>query len=121
MRIAQEEIFGPVNVLIEWEDEAELLRQVNDNIFGLAGGLWTKDLARAHRIARAMETGTVWINRYANIKMGEPLGGYKQSGFGRDNSFETVLDYTVQKSVVVNLIEGPIGMFNGAAGGSGGH
>ena len=113
MRIAQEEIFGPVNVLIDWEDEGEMLAQVNDTIYGLAGGIWTRDLARAHRLARAMNTGTVWINRYANIKMGEPLGGYKQSGFGRDNCLETVHDYMVLKSVVINLAEGPIGMFSG--------
>ena len=114
MRIAQEEIFGPVNVIIDWDDEAELLHSVNDNDYGLGGGLWTRDLARAHRISRAMETGTVWINRYFNIRSGQPLGGYKHSGFGRDNCLDTVYDYTVQKSVVVNLAEGAIGMFNGS-------
>ena len=121
MRIAQEEIFGPVMVVIDWDDEAEMLRQVNDNIFGLGGGVWTKDLARAHRISRAMETGIVWINRYFNIKPGQPLGGYKQSGFGKDNSLESVLAYTVQKSVVINLAEGPIGMFSGISAGPAPH
>ena len=114
MRIAREEIFGPVNVVIDWDDEGELLHGVNDNEYGLGGGLWTRDLAQAHRISRAMQTGTVWINRYFNIRSGQPLGGYKQSGFGRDNSLDTVFDYTVQKSVVVNLAGGAIGLFSGA-------
>ena len=113
MRIAREEIFGPVNVVLDWGDEAELLHDVNDNDYGLGGGLWTRDLAQAHRISRAMQTGTVWINRYFNIRSGQPLGGYKHSGFGRDNSLDTVFDYTVLKSVVVNLAGGAIGLFSG--------
>ncbi|WP_241127503.1 aldehyde dehydrogenase family protein [Novosphingobium terrae] len=122
MRIAQEEIFGPVTTILEWEDEAELLARVNDNIFGLGGGVWTQNLARAHRISRGMETGIVWINRYYNIRSGQPLGGYKQSGFGRDNCLDTVLDYTLQKSVVINLAEGPLGLFGAAAApGAGAH
>ena len=64
-------------------------------------------------MSRAMETGTVWINRYYNIRTGQSLGGYKQSGFGRENSFETLNDYTVTKSVVINLAEGPIGIYGG--------
>lgn len=110
MRVAREEIFGPVIGVIEWEDEAEMIRQVNDVEYGLGGGLWTKNLARAHRISRAMETGTVWINRYFNMKAGQPIGGYKQSGFGRENALETLNHYTVSKSVVVNLLEGPLGL-----------
>ena len=112
MRIAQEEIFGPVTGIIEWDDETELLRSVNDSAFGLAGGLWTRDLARAHRISRSMETGTIWINRYYNIKPGMPMGGYKQSGFGRENAFDALMHYTVTKSVVVNLNEGPLHLFD---------
>ena len=112
MRIAQEEIFGPVTGIIEWDDETELLRSVNDSVFGLAGGLWTRDLARAHRISRSVESGTVWINRYYNIKTGMPMGGYKQSGFGRENTLDALTHYTVTKSVVVNLNEGPLHMFD---------
>jgi aldehyde dehydrogenase len=106
MRIAREEIFGPVTGVIEWDDEADLLRSVNDSIYGLGGGLWTRNLARAHRISRGMETGTVWINRYYNFKPGQPIGGYKQSGFGRENALATLNDYTITKSVVINLDEG---------------
>ncbi len=109
MRIAQEEIFGPVTGVISWDDEDEMLRQVNGVEYGLAGGLWTQNLTRAHRIARAMETGVVWINRYFNFKPGMPGGGYKQSGFGREMCLETLNHYTLTKSVVINLEEQPIG------------
>jgi aldehyde dehydrogenase len=106
MRIAREEIFGPVTAVLEWEDEDELIKAVNDSIYGLGGGLWTRDLTRAHRISRAMETGTIWINRYYNFKPGQTIGGYKQSGFGRENVLATLTDYTITKSVVINLDEG---------------
>ena len=112
MRIAQEEIFGPVTCFLSWDDEAEMMRQVNDSPYGLGGGIWTHDLARAHRLSRAMQTGMVWINRYFNFKPGQPIGGYKQSGFGRENTFDTLQHYTVTKSVVVNLSEGPLGVFH---------
>ena len=105
MRIAQEEIFGPVTSVIRWKDEEEMLKLVNGVEYGLAGGLWTRDLTRAHRIARAMETGIVWINRYYNFKPGMPGGGYKQSGFGREGSMVTLDHYTLTKSVVINLEE----------------
>ncbi len=103
MRIAQDEIFGPVTAVIRWTDEADMLKQVNDVNYGLAGGIWTSDLRRAHRVSRAMETGIVWINRYYNYKDGMPVGGYKQSGFGRENCLETLAHYTHTKSVVINL------------------
>lgn len=111
MRIAQEEIFGPVTGVIAWDDEDELLRDVNDSVYGLAGGLWTRDLARAHRLSRAMDTGTVWINRYYNVRPGMPLGGYKQSGFGRESAIATLEHYTHSKCVVINIAEGEIGLF----------
>ena len=104
MRIAQEEIFGPVTAVIGWTDETEMLRQVNDTRYGLAGGVWTKDLSRAQRIARSMDTGTVWINRYFNLTPGQAIGGVKESGFGREGTLGTVLDhYTVQKVVAYDL------------------
>ena len=112
MRIAQEEIFGPVTSVITWSDEDDMMMQANNTTYGLAGGVWTKDIARAHRIARKLETGTVWINRYYNLKANMPLGGYKQSGFGREFSHEVLNHYTQTKSVVVNLQEGRIGMFD---------
>ena len=111
MRIAQEEIFGPVSTVITWKDEAEVIRMANDSTYGLGGGLWTQNLARAHRMAQAIETGTIWINRYYNFVAGMPVGGFKQSGFGREFAQEVLHHYTLTKSVIVNLQEGPIGMF----------
>jgi acyl-CoA reductase-like NAD-dependent aldehyde dehydrogenase len=111
MRIAQEEIFGPVTCVLGWRDEHEVLEAANASDYGLGGGVWTRDLTRAHRFAREMQTGTVWINRYYNFQPGQPLGGYKQSGFGRENSRETLMHYSQAKAVVVNLKEGPLGLF----------
>jgi acyl-CoA reductase-like NAD-dependent aldehyde dehydrogenase len=112
MRIAQEEIFGPVTGIFTWDDEAEMLLAVNDSIYGLGGGLWTRNLSRAHRISRAMQTGTVWVNRYYNFKPGQSIGGYKTSGIGIEATFETLHHYTLVKSVVLNLEEGAIGDFH---------
>lgn len=112
MRIAQEEIFGPVTAVISWDDENEMLAQANNTTYGLAGGVWTRDIARAHRIARKLETGTVWVNRYYNLKLNMPLGGYKQSGFGREFSHDVLNHYTQTKSVVINLQDGRLGVFD---------
>jgi acyl-CoA reductase-like NAD-dependent aldehyde dehydrogenase len=106
MKIAQEEIFGPVTDILVWDDEHDMISQVNNSIYGLAGGLWTRDLARAHRISRAMQTGTVWVNRYYNFQFGQGVGGYKQSGFGREGTLDTLDHYTLTKNVVINLDEG---------------
>lgn len=115
MRVAREEIFGPVNCVIPWSSDEEVVQLANDSSYGLGGGLWTRDLGRAHRIARELRTGTVWVNRYFNFVPGLPLGGYKESGFGREGCLETLKHYTVTKGVVINLREGPLGMFQGAA------
>ncbi len=112
MRIAQEEIFGPVTAVMTWDDENEMLARANDSIYGLGGGVWTNNLGRAHRISRGLETGMVWVNRYYNFKPGQPIGGVKQSGFGREGTLETLSHYTVSKSVVINLEEGALGAFH---------
>jgi len=111
MRIAREEIFGPVTCILGWREDEEVLEAANASDYGLGGGIWTSNLTRAHRFARAMQTGTVWINRYYNFVPGQPLGGYKQSGFGRENCAETLMHYTQAKAVIVNLTEGPLGLY----------
>lgn len=105
MRIAQEEIFGPVTCVLSWKDEDQMLKLANDTEYGLGGGIWTQNLGRAHRLARRLETGIIWVNRYLNFKPGMPLGGYKQSGFGREGCLGTLDHYTVEKSIVINLEE----------------
>ncbi len=112
MRIAQEEIFGPVTVVLGWSDEDAMMAEANATNYGLAGGVWTRSLVRAHRIARRLETGTVWINRYLNAKTNLPLGGYKQSGYGREFSLDVLEHYSQLKSVVVNLEEGRMGIYD---------
>ena len=111
MRIAQEEIFGPVVCVMGWRDENDMLRAANRTNYGLAGGVWTRDVVAAHRIARKLETGTVYVNRYFNIKTGMPIGGYKQSGFGREFCIDTLEHYTRKKSVLLNLEVAARGLF----------
>lgn len=105
-RLAKEEIFGPVLVVIPWEDEAELIRMVNDSNYGLAAFIWTKDTTRALRIAGRIESGWIQINRGGGMMIGHAYGGYKQSGIGREYSLASMLDsFTQIKSVMVNLEE----------------
>lgn len=103
MRVMQEEIFGAVTGVYTWDDEADMMRQANDISYGLAGGIWTKDLSRAHKLARSLETGMIWINRYLNFKPNQWVGGHKASGYGTEGVRATMDHYTVMKSVVINL------------------
>jgi aldehyde dehydrogenase (NAD+) len=103
MRIAQEEIFGPVLVVIPFDDDDEAVAVANDSIYGLAGGIWSSDPARAMGLADRMRTGTVWINDYHLINPRYPFGGYKQSGIGREHGVQGYLEYTETKHVHVDL------------------
>jgi acyl-CoA reductase-like NAD-dependent aldehyde dehydrogenase len=107
-RMCQEEIFGPVLALIPWSHEADLLRQCNDNMFGLASGIWTRDYKRAWRIGCALQTGTVWVNTYKLFSVSTPFGGQKMSGVGREKGRLGILEYTAQKSFYWGMNEAPL-------------
>ncbi|HEY0173133.1 MAG TPA: aldehyde dehydrogenase family protein [Pyrinomonadaceae bacterium] len=111
MRVAQEEIFGPVVSIISFEGEEDLIRQANEVVFGLSAGIWTKDITRAHRFARAIKAGTIWINTFNMFNAASPFGGYKQSGYGREMGKHALEMYTHVKSVWVDLSGKPIGWY----------
>ena len=111
MRVAQEEIFGPVAVVIKFKTEAEVIQMANDSSYGLGGAVWTQNLNRALRVAQSIETGRVWVNTYNQIPEGAPFGGYKQSGIGREND-KSILDaYSQTKNIMINLNETPSGFY----------
>ena len=102
-RIAQEEVFGPFVTVLTFKDDDEALRIANGTDYGLGSGLWTRDLQRAHKMARDMHAGMVWINSYKRVNPGSPFGGVGQSGYGREMGFEAMREYTQVKSVWVNV------------------
>jgi acyl-CoA reductase-like NAD-dependent aldehyde dehydrogenase len=103
MRIAREEIFGPVLCVLTWEDEDEVIELANEVDYGLTANVWTNDLRRAHRTAQRLQAGTVWVNGDGRKPLGTPFGGFKHSGLGLEGSLEELLSYTRSKSVVLNL------------------
>ncbi len=103
MRIAQEEIFGPVAAVIPFKDEDDAVLQANDTQYGLAAAVWTRDVSRAHRVGRALKAGTVWVNTYMHVDSISPFGGYKQSGIGRELGAHSIDAYTQMKSMYVDL------------------
>ncbi len=102
-RIAQEEVFGPFVTVLTFKDDAEAMAIANSTDYGLGSGLWTRDLQRAHKVARDMKAGMVWINSYKRVNPGSPFGGVGLSGYGREMGFEAMREYTQVKSVWVNV------------------
>ena len=111
MRVAQEEIFGPVACVIKFKTEDEVIEMANDSEYGLGGAVWTRDINRAIRVSRAIETGRMWVNTYNAIPAGAPFGGYKQSGIGRETHKVILEHYTQMKNIMINLSEAPSGFY----------
>jgi aldehyde dehydrogenase (NAD+) len=98
-RLAQEEVFGPVMAVIPFQDEDEAVAIANGTRYGLASGVWTSDLSRAHRLTKRLQSGSVFVNTYRAMAPNMPVGGYKESGIGRENGIDAVLEFTRVKSV----------------------
>jgi len=102
-RVAQEEVFGPFVTVLTFKDDAQAIQIANGTDYGLGSGLWTRDLQRAHKVARDLHAGMVWINSYKRVNPGSPFGGVGQSGYGREMGFDAMREYTQVKSVWVNV------------------
>ena len=111
MRIAQEEIFGPVGVVIRFKTEEEVIAMANDSKYGLAGAVWTQDINKALRVAQAIESGRVWINSCSNVPAGIPFGGMKQSGIGREINKCALDHYRQVKAIEISTFESPLGFY----------
>jgi len=113
MRIAQEEIFGPLVCVMAFDTEEEAVALANGTVYGLAASVWTRDLARAHRVAGALECGVTWINDHHRIDPASPWGGFRMSGIGRENGLVAYEDYTQIRNVIVNLSDAPFDWYAG--------
>ena len=102
MRIAQEEVFGPVLAVIPFDTEDEAIEIANDIDFGLAAGVWTSDIGRSFRMSEKLKAGTIWVNTYRAVSYTSPFGGYKNSGLGRESGLNAIYDYLQTKSVWVS-------------------
>jgi len=103
MRIAREEIFGPVASIIPFDTEEEAIAIANDTTYGLTAGLWTQNNARAHRVSQQIEAGMVWVNTYRWIRWSTPYGGFKMSGWGRENGVDALAPYLETRTTVMGL------------------
>ncbi|WP_134704374.1 aldehyde dehydrogenase [Ammoniphilus sp. YIM 78166] len=108
IRIAQEEIFGPVLTVIPFETEEEVVRMANSTNYGLAAGIWTNHLAKAHRVAKGVRAGIVWVNTYRSISPIAPIGGSHWSGYGRESGYDAIYEYTEDKVVWINTSSEPM-------------
>lgn len=111
MKIAQEEIFGPVAVIIKFSTEEEVIKLANESQYGLAGAVWTKDINRAIRVAKEIQVGRMWVNDYNNLPAHTPFGGYKQSGIGRETHKMMLEHYTQKKNIMISLSEDRLGFY----------
>ena len=111
MTIVKEEIFGPVLTVQKFGTEEEAIKLANDSIYGLAGGVFSNDIFRALRVAKALQVGTTWVNLYGPVFDQAPWGGYKQSGIGRELGPQGLEEYTEIKQININLAPGPVGWF----------
>jgi aldehyde dehydrogenase (NAD+) len=103
MAIAREEIFGPVAAVLPFDSEEEVIIRANDSIYGLGAGVWTHDLGRAHRMARALRSGSVWVNCYNALDPAMPFGGYRMSGYGRESGRKHLESFLETKGLWIRL------------------
>ena len=115
MTIAQEEIFGPVTTIIPFATEAEAVRIANNCVYGLGAAVWTRDVARAHRVAHSIEAGIVWINDHHRIDPAMPWGGLKDSSIGREAGLQAYKAYSQTQTVLVKLSDEPFDWYGGSA------
>jgi aldehyde dehydrogenase (NAD+) len=101
--VCRDEVFGPFVTVTTFTDEDEAIRIANDTRYGLGAGLWTRDVMRAHRVAKAIRSGMVWVNCYKRVHPASPFGGVGESGYGREMGFEVMREYTQPKSVWINV------------------
>lgn len=113
MTVAREEIFGPVAVVIPFDDERDAVRMANDNPYGLGAGVWTTDVSRAHRVASQINAGMVWVNDHHRLEPSLPWGGIKESGSGKDAGTESFEDFSWVKTIVVRTAADHVDWYGG--------